>query len=55
MKMHEIVEGKAGVAVVQSKKTQKKLRDEGYMEEPGHYHKKGEDWESTKVVKPKKK
>ena len=25
-------EGKAGVAVAQSKKTQKKLRDEGHME-----------------------
>ena len=47
-------ESKAGVKVAQSKGTQKKLRDSGMMEKPGHYHKKGEDWESTKVVKPKK-
>lgn len=47
-------EGKAGVQVAQSKKTQKKLRDAGYMEAPGHYHRKGEDWEDTRVRKPKK-
>lgn len=47
-------EGKAGVAVAQSKKTQKKLRDEGHMEAPGHYHKKGGDWEDTTVIKPKR-
>ena len=50
----KVYETKAGVAVAQSKKTQKKLRASGHMEEPGHYHKKGEDWESTKVIKPKK-
>lgn len=55
MKVEELLEGKAGVKVAQSKATQKKLRDEGSMEEPGHYHRKGEDWESTKVIKPKKK
>lgn len=49
----KVDEGKAGVKVVQSKTTQKKLRASGEMEEPGHYHRKGEDWESTKVNKPK--
>lgn len=48
-------ESKAGVAVAQSKKTQKKLRDAGHMEAPGHYHKKGQDWEDTTVIQPKKK
>lgn len=55
MKVHELLEGRPGVAVAQSKKVQKQLRDAGYMEAPGHYHKKGEDWEDTTVTKPKKK
>lgn len=49
-----VEEGKAGVAVAQSKATQKKLRDSGSMETPGHYHKKGGDWEDTTIVKPRK-
>lgn len=53
MKVSELIEGVPGVKVAQSKATQKKLRAAGMMEKPGHYHKKGEDWESTKVIKPK--
>ena len=55
MKVAELIEGQPGVKVVQSKKTQKKLRDAGMMEKPGHYHKKGGDWEDTTVIQPKKK
>lgn len=56
MKVDELFEaGLPGVKVVQSKKTQKKLRDAGEMEEPGHYHTKGKDWEDQTVTKPKKK
>lgn len=55
MKVQELIEGQPGVKVAQSKKTQKKLRKAGEMEAPGHYHKKGEDWEDTTVIKPKKK
>lgn len=55
MKVDELLEGKAGVAVAQSKKTQKKLRKSGDMEKPGHYHQKGGDWEDTTVIQPKKK
>jgi len=50
MKIKELLEGQAGVKVVQSKKAQKKLRDA-----PGHYHKNGGDWEDTTVTQPKKK
>ena len=56
MKVTELLdEGLPGIKVAQSKKTQKKLRDAGNMEAPGHYHKKGEDWEDQTVTKPKKK
>ena len=53
MKVAELIEGQPGVKVVQSKKTQKKLRDANMMEKPGHYHKKGGDWEDTTVIQPK--
>lgn len=55
MKVSELLESRAGVKVVQSKATQKKLRDAGQMEAPGHYHKRGGDWEDTTVTQPKKK
>ena len=55
MKIKELLEGQAGVKVVQSKKAQKKLRDAGQMEATGHYHKNGGDWEDTTVTQPKKK
>lgn len=54
MKVSELLEGLPGVKVAQSKKAQKKLRKSGEMEAPGHYHKKGGDWEDTTVLKPKK-
>ena len=50
MKVAELLESKAGVVVAQSKKTQATLRAAGTMEAPGHYHKKGGDWESTKIA-----
>jgi hypothetical protein len=56
MKVIELLErGLPGVKVAQSKKTQKKLRGSGEMEAPGHYHKKGGDWEDTTIHTPKKK
>jgi hypothetical protein len=55
MTVNELLEGLPGVKVAQSKKTQSKLRKSGNMEAPGHYHKKGSDWEDTTVTKPKKK
>jgi len=46
-------EGKAGVAVAQPKDTINRLRKSGTMMPKGHFHKKGEDWESTEVTRPK--
>jgi len=53
LKDSQVDEGKAGVAVAQPKETISKLRKSGTMMPKGHFHKKGEDWESTEVTKPK--
>jgi len=58
MKLDELLKGADGklgtgggkkTAPAQDKKTIKKMRGSGDIMPKGHFHKKGEDWESTKV------
>lgn len=50
MKLDELVYPGPKTAAAQDKKTIKAMRASGTIMPKGHFHKKGEDWESTKVV-----